>query len=166
MNRFWTCVALSVVIWLPLSTAAQDSTLPPAEIAAVDRVVQAEMEKQKAIGLAVGVIQHGKIAYLKGYGLADRAKKTPATVQTVFNWASNSKPLAAILAMQLVAAKALDLDADVRTYVPEFPDKGAVITTRQLLCHQSGIPHYSNGRIIPTDATYKTLQPFSIRSTA
>ena len=130
------------ILWLPLFAAAQDGKLPSAEVAAVDEVALAEIANQKAIGLSIGAIQHGRIAYLKAYGLADREKQTPATTQTVFNWASNSKPLAAILAMQLVESKAIDLDADVRTYVPEYPDQGAVITTRQLLCHQSGIPHY------------------------
>jgi serine beta-lactamase-like protein LACTB, mitochondrial len=160
MKTYLYRIGLLGILWLPLVAAAQDANLPPADVAAVDRVALAEMEKQHAIGLSVGVIKDGKIAYLKAYGLADREMKNPATTQTVFNWASNSKPLAAILAMQLVEAKALDLDADIRTYVPEFPDKGAVITTRQLLCHQSGIPHYSNGQIIPTDTTYPTPQPF------
>jgi hypothetical protein len=44
--------------------------------------------------------------------------------------------------------------------VPEFPDKGAIITARQLLCHQSGIPHYSNGLIVPTDIDYNVPRPF------
>jgi CubicO group peptidase (beta-lactamase class C family) len=55
----------------------------------------------------------------------------------------------------------LDLDAGVRKYVPEFPDKGVKITARQLLDHQSGIPHYSNGKIIATKAAYKTPHPFT-----
>ncbi len=125
--------------------------LPEALAAAVDAAVKAEMEKQQIVGAAIGIIRDGEIAHLKGYGLADREKKVPATTDSVFNWASNSKPLAAVLAMQLVDAKKLDLDADVRKYVPEFPDKGETITTRHLLCHQSGIPHYANGKVIPTE---------------
>src|SRR5437763_17217905 len=62
--------------------------------------------------------------------------------------------------MQLVDKHLLDLDADVRKYVPEFPDKGEVITVRHLLCHQSGIPHYGHGRIVPTQRSYTTNQPF------
>src|SRR5262249_25781217 len=118
MKRLHIIVTHFAFFVLPIFAAAQDAHLPPAEIAAVDQAAAAQIEKQKAIGLALGVIQHGKIAYLKAYGLSDREKQTPTTTQTVFNWASNSKPVAAILAMQLVEAKALDLDADVRTYVP------------------------------------------------
>ncbi len=143
--------------------AMQGSTIHGAEPAfapIVDELVAKEMEKQKIVGISVGIIQNGKIAYLKAYGLAYREKKIPATTDSIFNWASNSKPLAAVLAMQLVEAKMLDLDADIRTYVPEFPDKGEKITTRHLLCHTSGIPHYTNGKIIPTKRDYASDKPF------
>jgi CubicO group peptidase (beta-lactamase class C family) len=118
------------------------------------------MEKQKLVGLSVGVLRDGRVVYLQGYGLADRENKVRVTPKTVFNWASNSKPLAAVLAMQLVETKLLDLDADVRKYVPEFPRKDSVVTVRHLLCHQSGIPHYANGKVVPTERTSATRLPF------
>ncbi len=139
---------------------AGGKALPAAKAKAVDAAVTAEMTKQQAVGVAIGIIQDGQVVYLKGYGLADRENKTPVTADTVFNWASNSKPLTAVAALRLVEKKQLDLDADVRKYVPDFPDKDAVITIRHLLCHQSGIPHYSNGKVIPTKRTYTTDQPF------
>ncbi|MBX3397413.1 MAG: beta-lactamase family protein [Gemmataceae bacterium] len=150
---------LAACLLFAVPAFAQDS-LPANLATAVDTAVRAEMEKQQVVGAAVGIIREGQIVYRKGYGLADRETKAPVTVDSVFNWASNSKPLAAVLAMQLVEAKKLDLDADVRTYVPEFPDKGAKITTRHLLCHQSGIPHYSNGTIVPTVRAYTEKNPF------
>jgi CubicO group peptidase (beta-lactamase class C family) len=145
---------------LALAQALASNPLAPAKAAAVDEGVAAELKTQGVVGAAIGIIQNGEIVYLKGYGLADRENRTPVTAQTVFNWASNSKPLAAVAAMQLVEKKSLDLDADVRKYVPEFPDKGNVITARQLLTHQSGIPHYANGQIVPTKRRYPTPQPF------
>lgn len=138
-------------------TAAENPVLTKA----IDATIKNEMEQQNLVGLAVGVVRDGKIAYLQAYGEADRAAKRPVTLDTVFNWASNSKPVAAVLAMQLVQEGKLDLDADVRKYVPEFPDKGAKITTRHLLCHQSGIPHYTNGKIIPTQRDYPDPKPFN-----
>jgi len=125
------------------------STLSTALRSAVDEAVQAEMTAQDLVGVAVGVLRDETIAYLHGYGWANREAQTPVTARTVFNWASNSKPFIAVAAMQLVEQGNLDLEADVRRYVPEFPGKEHVITARQLLCHQSGIPHYRNGRIIP-----------------
>jgi len=141
-------------------SAAVDVALAPATAAAVDAAMTAEMEKEKVVGLAIGIIQNGQIAYLKGYGLADREKAMPVTTDTMFRWASCTKPLGAIVALQLAEKGQLDLDADVRKYVPEFPDKKVRITPRQLLCHQSGIVHYTNGTVIPTRATYTNANPY------
>jgi CubicO group peptidase (beta-lactamase class C family) len=141
---------------LVLAVSLAHAPLPTEKI---DAAVAAQMAEQKLVGVSIGVIRGGKIVYLKGYGFADKATKTPCDTKTVINWASNSKPLAGVLAMQLVDAKKLDLDADVRKYVPEWPDKGRVITTRQLLCHQSGIPHYANGKIVPADTVRPGLDP-------
>jgi CubicO group peptidase (beta-lactamase class C family) len=137
-------------MWMAIASLPANAALTRAAKDAIDEAVNAELERQQIVGAAIGVIKDGRIVYIQGYGLADRENGIPVDQATVFNWASNSKPLAAVAAMQLVQRKLLDLDADVRTYVPEFPDKGLKITTRHLLCHQSGIPHYSNGTIIPS----------------
>lgn len=137
------------------------ATLPGEEIARIDDTIRAEMERQKLVGVSVGVIRDGKIAYLHAYGLANREKNTPMTTATVVNWASNSKPLAAVMAMQLVDEKKLDLEADVRTYVPEFPEKSAKLTPRLLMCHESGMVHYSNGKVVGTKREYKESDPLA-----
>lgn len=133
--------------------------LDPELKAAIDKAVESEMRTQQLVGVSIGVIQQNEIVYLAGYGHADRENAAAMTIDTVVNWASNSKPMAALAAMQLVERGLLNLDADVRCYVPEFPEKDGVITTRQLLCHQSGIPHYENGRIVPTVRSYLCSQP-------
>ena len=134
--------------------------LSPETAAGVDAAVVGEMDRQAFVGAALGVIRDGEIAYLKGYGLADREKSIPVTPETVFNWASNSKPLAAVAAAQLVERNVLNLDSDVRRYVPEFPVTSGVVTTRHLLTHQSGLPHYANGKVVPTVRAYGTRDPF------
>jgi CubicO group peptidase (beta-lactamase class C family) len=135
--------------------------LKPERAAKVDETVAAKMADDGAIGLVVGVIEDGEVRYLKGYGWADRENKLPVTGRTLFRWASCSKPVTAVAAMQLVEKGLLDLDADVRTYVPEFPDPGAKITARQLLCHQGGIVHYVNGKVVATRRAYDTAHPFA-----
>jgi serine beta-lactamase-like protein LACTB len=153
-------VCLTVYFVAARCVAGQAEPLAAETALAVDKAVAAEMAKQNLVGVAIGIIQHGRIVYTKGHGYADRERGVPASARTVFNWASNSKPLTAVAAMQLVEKGALDLNRDVRAYVPEFPDKGVVITGRDLLCHQSGIPHYSNGRIIPTVREHAGNRPF------
>lgn len=163
-DRSRRCVAVVLLLTATrLATAASDLVERPlcgARAAAVDRAVETELVRQELVGLSLGVIEDGRIVYLRGYGLADREQSAPVTTETVFNWASNSKPLAAVLAMQLVERRQLDLDADVRAHVPEFPEKQATLTTRQLLCHQSGLPHYKNGPVVGTLRTYEAELPF------
>ena len=127
---------------------------------AVDEAVLRQMETQQAVGVAIGVIQDGEVTYVSGYGLADRERSIPVDENTMFRWASISKPLTAITAAQLAEAGSLDLDADVRGLVPEFPDQGTPITSRQLLGHLGGIVHYRNGPVIPTQRTYDRDNPF------
>jgi len=126
----------------------------------VDTAMRDEMKKQELVGLAVGVIKNGRVEYLKGYGWADREQQTPVTRQTMFRWASISKSLTAVAAMQLWERDRMDLAADVRDYVPEFPEHNATIRIRHLLSHQGGIVHYTNGPVIATPREYPRAHPF------
>ena len=126
---------------------------------AIDSAILAEMENQEAVGLAIGIIQDGKVVYTQGYGYADLSKKRKVNNHTLFRWASVAKPLTAVAAMQLVEEDKLDLDEDVRTLVPEYPDKGEVITMRQILGHLGSMPHYQDG-IIKSEVEYKQRHPF------
>ena len=127
---------------------------------AVDAAMRDEMKRQDLVGLAVGVIVDGRVAYTQGYGWADREKQVPVTRETMFRWASISKSLTAVAAMQLWERKQLDLKTDVRQLVPEFPSKAAPITLRNLLCHQGGIVHYTNGKVVVTVRPYERPNPF------
>ena len=132
---------------------------------AVDAVAAAAMQDQKLVGLAIALIQDGEVSYVQGYGLEDREAGVPVSEETMFRWASISKPVTAVLAMQLVDDAKLDLDANVRTLVPEFPEQSyngeqVTVTSRQLLCHQGGIVHYTNGPVIVTPREYESEHPF------
>ena len=148
----------AVVILLAAMDAlgCQEQTLQKA----IDQAVQQEMQRQEAVGVAIGVIRDGKVFHTSGHGWADRAQQVPVKNNTLFRWASISKPLTAIVAMQLVEQDKLDLDADIRLLVPEFPDKGTPITMRQLLGHLGGIVHYGNGRVVRTKRNYKQSNPY------
>jgi CubicO group peptidase (beta-lactamase class C family) len=93
-------------------------------------------------GLSLTVAVDGKIVYSEGFGYADLEERVPVWPTTKFRIGSISKPLTATALVQLVEAGKLDLDAPVQKYVPSFPDKGAVITTRMLAGHLAGIRHY------------------------
>jgi CubicO group peptidase (beta-lactamase class C family) len=75
-------------------------------------------------------------------GVEDRDSCVPLADDTIFPVGSISKLITATIVMQLVDEGRLDLDDDVREYVPELAARGAdqneMVTVRQLLTHTSG----------------------------
>lgn len=150
---FLLCLVNSLLV-------AQDVALTPAQREAVDQAVAKQMQQQNLVGVCVGVIAEGQLAYSKGYGFQDREENIHCSTDTMFRWASISKPVTAVAAMQLVEQGKLRLDDDVRKYVPEFPDNDDTVTVRDLMCHQSGIVHYTNGKVVRTKRKYVEENPF------
>lgn len=113
----------------------------------VESAISNFMAANKIPGLSVAIVANDEIAWSGGFGKADLEENVPATAQTLFRLGSISKPLTAIAAMELWQAGKLNLDAPVQQYCPSFPDKGALITTRELLGHLAGIRHYHSESI-------------------
>jgi len=85
---------------------------------------------------------HGEILVEEAFGFASRNPMTPLETRTsTFQLASVSKPLTSIVILGLYEQGRLDLDADLRTYIPQFPYEG--ISTRMLLSHRSGLHDYT-----------------------
>ncbi|MFZ0242960.1 MAG: serine hydrolase domain-containing protein, partial [Desulfobacterales bacterium] len=90
------------------------------------------------------VSRRGAIEDLFACGFGNRFTRRPVTVDTVFDLASLTKPLATTLAvMRLVAGGRLALDHPLASLLNVFEgtDKAA-ITVRQLLDHTAGLPDY------------------------
>ncbi|MBU2677587.1 MAG: beta-lactamase family protein [Gammaproteobacteria bacterium] len=96
-----------------------------------------------SISVAVGV--GGELVWADARGYANIESQILATPDTVYAVGSVSKPLTAVLTALLWQDGQLDIDVDVRGYVPNFPAKEHSITLRQLLSHQAGIRHYRFG---------------------
>ena len=94
-------------------------------------------------GFSVAVAVNGKLAWAEGFGFADLEQCVPVTPKTKFRIGSTSKPLTAAGAALLYEQGRLDWDAPIQKYVPSFPDKGYILTTRELLGHLGGIRDYN-----------------------
>lgn len=140
------------------AVAPKVDTRPLAE--RIGELVEREMQAQGLVGVSVAMARGGEVVFTGNWGFEDREQQVPAADATMYRWASVSKPMTAVVAMRLAKAGKLDLDADVREYVPEFPAKPFEITSRQLLAHQGGIVHYSNGPVIRTERAYEQANPF------
>ena len=102
-----------------------------------------------AVSIAVAV--DGVIVWQEAHGCGHRSEaEAPSRLDTPFAIGSVSKPLTAAVAMRLAERGVLDLDADIRKYLPAYPQKEFVITPRQLLSHQAGIRHYNFALTPPT----------------
>ena len=103
------------------------------------------IEREHAAGRFDGVVLVGQadaVAYQRAIGLADRAANRPHTVDAVWRWASVSKQLAAVLAMQQVEKGAVTLDSKLSNLLPAFKAPRATdISLRMLLQHTSGLPN-------------------------
>ncbi|HSY28512.1 MAG TPA: serine hydrolase domain-containing protein [Burkholderiaceae bacterium] len=117
---------------------AQAGALAPDVATKVDEVFK-KWDKSDSPGCAVGIYKDGKIAYQRGYGMADLNNDVPNTPATVFHVASMSKQFTAMSIMLLVQQGKLSLDDDVHRYIPELPDFGQKITIAHLLHHTSGM---------------------------
>jgi CubicO group peptidase (beta-lactamase class C family) len=127
------------------------SSISPAEI---DTTVTRLIRAAKVTGIAIAILNQGRVDYLHGYGFRDREKKLPLTPDTVMSAASFSKVAFAYLVMQLVEEGTLNLDKPVYQYLPKpLPEYDAYrdlsgdprykkITARMLLSHTSGFPNW------------------------
>jgi D-alanyl-D-alanine carboxypeptidase len=75
-------------------------------------------------------------------GLADVSAGRPVTTSTSFAIASISKTFTAALILSLAEEGRIDLDAPVRTYLPNLKKVGSRVLVRQLLDHTSGLRDY------------------------
>jgi len=123
-----------------------------------DRLAQKVFDDNDIPGMAVAVWKEGEMVFQKGYGFADIANQIPIDpVKSKFRIGSISKPFTAAALATLYDAGKIDLDADIRTYVPYFHEKEWSITLRQVAGHLAGIRHYKKGEFL-SNHHYETVE--------
>jgi CubicO group peptidase (beta-lactamase class C family) len=127
-------------IGVPAAAApASDAAAPLKDATARVDALFAPWHRPDSPGAAVLVMRDGEVVHARGYGMANLEHGVPIRTTTVFDIASISKQFGAFALALQAADGALDLDDDVRTYIPELPDFGATITLRHLVHHTSGL---------------------------
>jgi CubicO group peptidase (beta-lactamase class C family) len=112
--------------------------------ARLDKFVAAAGVNVETPGVGIAIIEKGKVSFSKGYGLARLRDKTPFTPATTCEIASMTKMFTAAAVMVLHDQGKLNLQDDVRKYVPELPEyfPGKPVAITHLLQHTSGLPDY------------------------
>jgi beta-lactamase class C len=99
-----------------LSTAARRDV----DYALLDHRLKRMAEKPTMVGLAVGIVENGRITFLNGYGETLEGSGEKVTPETVFRWASVSKGVAATMVAKLAEQGKVDLKAPVGNYAPNL----------------------------------------------
>ena len=107
----------------------------------IDALMTAAVAQQRLAGVSLAVARDGVVIYAKGYGYRDIARRLPATPQTIYNIASNSKQFAAACVLLLQQDGKLNIDDKLSKYLPQLPYAGDV-TIREVLNHTSGLSDY------------------------
>jgi CubicO group peptidase (beta-lactamase class C family) len=158
MIRPYLPLTLTFVLGLGSSVAQQSYIARPdgSRIATseIDASATRLMEAAHVTGAGIALFHHGKVAYLKTYGLRDTEKNLPLTPDSVMTSASLSKTAFATMVMRLVQERILDLDKPIQEYLPkplpEYPQYADLqgdnrykkLTLRILLSHTSGFPNW------------------------
>ena len=109
-----------------------------------DNQIQQLLKEHKIPALGIGVIRDGKLKHVKVFG--ELKKGEPAPVNTIFNVASLTKPIVAILTLKLASSGKWSLDEPLDKYWidPDLKNdpRHKKLTTRLVLSHQTGFPNW------------------------
>ena len=125
-------------------------------------------------GAAVVITYNGKVILSRSYGYADIEHEIMVDEYTVFEWGSTSKLFTWLSVMQLVEQGRLDLNADIREYLPDNFFRrlkyDTPITMYNLMHHNAGwgvrntdIMTLSPHNIISLEEALRRAEPNQIR---
>lgn len=150
------------------SSSPEEVGLSSERLERIANVIQKGVDDGRIAGGVALVARHGKVAYLKAVGMADRDAKKPMRADNIFRICSMTKPLTSVAVMMLYEEGRFTLNQPVSDFIPEFKsmkvldppypqDKtsppGALvdakrpITIRHLLTHTSGLTYHWNPRV-------------------
>lgn len=161
--RSLTCAIRAT--WLVAAAGlAGCASLPPQppipSVQRIDAEVRAAMAQSGAQGLAVAVIDDGRVAHVRSFGQRD-ASGRPLEQNTVMYGASLTKAMFAVLALQLVDEGRLSLDQSIAGLLPQplpsYPNERGYgpwhdlagderwrqLTPRILLSHRAGFANFA-----------------------
>lgn len=152
--RFVHLWALSETGWR-LQTALSFDHMNPSEnhpldmdvlLAGFDRGddIDFMMEALGITGLSLAVIEDGRVSEVRGFGR--QAEGRPVGIDTIFNVASLTKPVTALVALRLATEGRWDLDRPLAGFhldpeIADAPEAGQV-TSRHVLSHTTGLPNW------------------------
>ena len=108
----------------------------------LDARLQQMVDKPNMVGMAVGIVENGRITFLNGYGETIEGSGERVTPDTVFRWASVSKGVAATMVAKLEEQGKLSFEQPVASVAPSLHLPGRnelTATVGDVLSHRLGL---------------------------
>ena len=124
-----------------------------------------KLEKDSAVDKFAGAVivaKDGKVIFKGAYGMADREKKIPNTLETKFRIGSMNKMFTATSILQLVQAGKISLNDPMGKYITDYPNKefASKVTIQHLLTHTGGTGDIFGPEFDTHRKDLKTLQDY------
>lgn len=145
------------------AASATPAPLPPVrlDVADYEAIATAMTNEGKLPGMAMAIVQGGRVVSARGYGVTDVNNPQPVDAHTVFRLASLSKAFAATVTGLLVNDGVLRWDSRLTDYVPAFrmsePGAAEQLTVADILSHRTGLGRNTFDRDIERNADYHAL---------
>ncbi|HKE13972.1 MAG TPA: serine hydrolase domain-containing protein, partial [Kofleriaceae bacterium] len=118
--------------------------LDAARIAELGKYIEEGQKELGVPGVAVGIVQHGKVVFAGGFGVRELGKPAKADGKTLFMIASNTKAMTTLLLAKLVDDKKLTWDTPVTSLLASFKlgDEATTksVLVKHLICACTGLP--------------------------
>lgn len=163
LTQFTKQLALaSTTMWASLTYA----NTPTAEF---EQHLTELLQTHELPGAVVHIKQNGKLLLHKAFGVVNVDEPKKIAKDDLFRIYSMTKPITAVALLQLVDKGLVNLDADIRTYLPEFEPfevDGEIqtVTVHHLLSHTAGFG-YGGGIKNWIDIRYLIANPLSRSNT-
>ena len=145
----WLIAFTAFNVSMVLAGSAQASVAP---FTPLQQQIETLRKEHDIPGASIAVIENGRIAWARGFGLADLASGRRVTADTLFQAQSITKTLTALATVKLLAAEEIALDEPVNRYltgwtIPENSyTKKVPVSFRMLLNHTGGLSNpYPDG---------------------
>src|SRR4051794_36889984 len=134
-----TRLAVLSILLLLATVLVPAQSSPPGLISNLESYLESLRVQAGIPGMSAAVVQDGEIVWEFGFGYQNVAARIRATPRTPYQIGDLSETFAAVLLLQCVEQRRLDLDERVTRYGLSFPE--ADVTLRQVLTHTStGVP--------------------------
>jgi CubicO group peptidase (beta-lactamase class C family) len=114
------------------------------ELTALSAFVETGRQKAGVPGVALGLVQDGKVVFADGFGVRELGGTVKPDADTLFMIASNTKALTTLMLAKLVDESKMTWDTPVTTLLPSFKlgdvDTTSRVLVKNLICACTGLP--------------------------